>query len=243
MTLGIRQRRAERRRRFRVARWLLVVAMIAGLGVVSYQTGAKIAQGRVGGLEEEITRLSTRERDLGERAARLEVELAAARAELARWQARYQADVPTGKARELLALTGDLLDKGVPPERIGMMIKAAGRKLDCVGEPATRRFLVRTPLYRGANDAVTFADNAITVTAAGASAKDANGNPEAWFDPAQPVTVSFVGLGGEPSKVSGLLPLHHAMVWNGAEYRFSIIATDRRGFVNASADRCTLPSG
>jgi hypothetical protein len=243
MTLGIRQRRAERRRRLRAARWALVVASIAGFGVGSYQMGAKIAHGRIGGLEDEISRLSARERDLGERAARLEVELSAAQAELARWQARYEADVPTGKARELHALMGKLLRQGVAAERIGLMIEAAGRDLDCVDEPSTRRFLVRTPLYRGANDAVTFAANAITVTAAGVSARDPNGNPEAWFDPAQSVKISFAGLGGATSEVSGMLPLHHTMLWNGAEYRFSIVAAEQRGFVYASADRCSLSDG
>ncbi len=241
MTLGIRQRRAEQRRRWRVLKWLVVVGAIGVLGVVSYQTGAEISHGEIANLEDGIARLTVRERDLGERAAQLQIELAAARRELAQWQARYEADVPTGKARGLLALAGDQLDRGVTAERIGFMIEAAGRKLDCTGEPATRRFLVRTPIYRGANAAVTFAGNAITVTATGSSAKDVRGNPEAWFDPAEPVVVNFTGLGGVPSVARGPLPLHHTVLWNDTEYRFSIVAAEQRGFIAISADRCRFP--
>ena len=241
MTLGIRQRRAERRRRWRVVRVLAIVGAIAALGGIAYQTGAEISHGRIAGLESEIDRLTVRDRDLGERNARLAVDLEAARNELAQWQTRYEADVPRGKAHELMELTDRLLDSGVAAERIGMMIAAAGKKLDCSGEPATRRFLVRTPIYRGANDAVTFADNAITVTASGASAKNADGRPEAWFDAGEPVTLTVTAIGGGRSEANGVLPLHHTLVWQDAEYRISVVAADTRGFVLASVERCLLP--
>ena len=122
------------------------------------------------------------------------------------------------------------------------MIAAAGQTLKCTGEPAVRRFLVRTPIYRGANDAVTFAENAITVTASGVSAKDINGKPEAWFDPAEPVTLRITSIGGTTREASGPLPLHHTILWHDAEYRFSVVAADQRGFVLASAERCALPA-
>jgi hypothetical protein len=242
MTLGIRQRRAERQRRWRIIRGLLIVGTIAAVVGVAYQTGAEISRGRIAGLESEIARLTARERDLGERNARLEVDLATARGEVAQLQTRYAADVPTGAARALMLQTGELLGRGVAAERIGTMIAAAGQTLKCAGEPATRRFLVRTPIYRGANDAVTFAENAITVTASGASAKDINGKPEAWFDPAEPVSLRVTTIGGTTSEAGGALPLHHTVLWHDAEYRFSVVAADQRGFVLASAERCALPA-
>lgn len=241
MTLGIRQRRAERQRRWRVIRGLAIIVGLAAYGFIAYQTGAEISHGRITGLESELSRLTTRERELGERGARLEVELAAVREELVKWQTRYDADVPSGKAHELMQQTRALLDNGVAAERIAMMITAAGAKLECSGKPATRRFLVRTPIYSGANDAVTFADNAIIMTARGASATNRAGQPEAWYDPAAPVTLRISTIGGETSEVTGLLPLHHTVLWNDAEYRFSVVAAEQRGFVLASADRCDLP--
>lgn len=221
-------------------RGALLIAAIGGLGALLYQTGAEISHGRVAGLEAEIARLADRERELGERAARLEIELAAARRETAHWKARYAADMPTGKARDLLVLAGDLLAQGVAAERIGQMMERAGRKVDCSGEPATRRFLVRTPIYRGANNAVTFANNAITVTASGASATDSSGNPEAWFDPALPINIRFTEIGGTPQEINGVLPLHHSVLWHDGEYRFSLVAAEQRGFVNVSAEHCRL---
>ncbi|MEK9662205.1 MAG: hypothetical protein VW644_10805 [Alphaproteobacteria bacterium] len=237
MTLGIRQRRAERQRRWRVIRGFLIVGGLAVYSFIAYQTGAEISHGRIAGLESEIARLAARESELGERGARLEVELAAVRNDLAQWQTRYDADVPSGKAHDLMLQTEALLDDGVAADRIARMIAAAGARLDCSGDPATRRFLVRTPIYSGANDAV----NAITVTARGASASNSAGQPEAWFDPAKPVTLRVSTLGGESSEATGLLPLHHAVLWDDAEYRFSVVAAGQRGFVLASADRCDLP--
>lgn len=241
MTLGIRQRRAERQRRWRVVRGFLIVGGLVAYGFIAYQTGAEISHGRISGLESEIARLTAREAELGERAARLEVDLDAARNDLVQWQTRYDADVPSGKAHDLMLQTRALLDQGVAAERIGRMIAAAGAKLKCAGEPATRRFLVRTPIYSGANDAVTFADNAITVTARGASATNGEGRPEAWFDPAKPVTLRVTAIGGETSEATGLLPLHHSVLVNDAEFRFALVSAEQRGFVLASADRCALP--
>ena len=48
--------------------------------------------------------------------------------------------------------------------------------------------------------------------------------PEAWFDPAKPVTVFFTRLGGETTSTVGVLPLHHAVVVGDLEYRFSVVA-------------------
>ncbi len=111
---------------------------------------------------------------------------------------------------------------------------------DCKGEPATRRFLVKTPIYQGANDSVNFAANTITVTASGVSATDDAGNPEAWFDPALPITVQFAELGGGQSDVQGILPLHHSLVINDREHKFSIVA-GARGFANVTGDECRYP--
>src|SRR3546814_9216478 len=82
----------------------------------------------------------------------------------------------------------------------------------CDGEPDTKRFIVSTELQSGgANDAVSFGERAITVTAVGAAARNANGNLEAWYDPQKPVTVTFTQLGGKTIQADGMLPLHHSV--------------------------------
>jgi hypothetical protein len=95
-------------------------------------------------------------------------------------------------------------------------------------------------LHRGANDSVSFADNAITVTAEGRSATTAEGAPEAWFDAGQPIKVRFVLIGGRSEEVSGVLPLHHALVAGDYEHRFTVLGGDR-GFIRVAAERCKYP--
>ena len=104
----------------------------------------------------------------------------------------------------------------------------------------TRRFLLQTPLYNGANRSVSFANNTVTVEGEGESARDSDGKPEAWYDPAKPVRIRFTMIGGETSEVSGKLPLHHSVVADGAEQRFSVVAGER-GFVEIVGDRCRFP--
>jgi hypothetical protein len=74
----------------------------------------------------------------------------------------------------------------------------------------------------------------------GARARDAAGNPQAWFDPSQPVTVRLARLGGKSLDATGALPLHRSMVDGDREYRLSIVAAPR-GFAQVTLERCRFP--
>ena len=141
----------------------------------------------------------------------------------------------------LLGQMQDKLDKGVKLERLEFLVASADNPRECETEPATKRFLVQTPLYSGANDWVSFANGTMTVTAQGDSAVSSTGQVEAWFDPAKPVTARFTAVGGKVSEESGLLPLHTAIVHDGYEYRFTVVAAGTRGFVQVTGDRCKYP--
>jgi len=80
----------------------------------------------------------------------------------------------------------------------------------------------------------------ITVTASGESAVNQNGQVEAWFDIDKPITVAFTQLGGETVSKTGLLPLHHALIGQGNEHRFTI-SSGPRGFVLVTGQRCAYP--
>ncbi len=241
MSLGLSDHKAAKRRRWRLIRWLFTLAFVAVLGAASYRGGSELARREVSRLQQEVGALTTDIAALREENVQLQEQAEAARLSEAQWQKRFEAEVPTGKSRELLALIEAQTEKGADPARIEFLVGAAANERSCEDLPKTKRFLVRTPLYEGANDAVTFGDNAIVVTAQGESATDADGNPEAWFDPAKPVTLSFIGLGGGGSEVSGVLPLHHSVVRGDKEYRFSIVAAERQGFVSATEERCAYP--
>jgi len=241
MSLGFRDQKEAKRRRWRFIRLLFSTAVLVGLGVVAYQTGTLLANREVSVLRLEVERQSTDIAALSDENAILLQQAEAARQAEAEWRDRYEADVPTGKSLELLALIKEQMNKGADPGRIEFLVGAAAKKRSCDGESRTKRFLVRTPIYEGANDAVAFADNTVIVTAQGESATDANGNREAWFDVAKPVKLRFAEPGGGGTEAAGLLPLHHSVVRGDKEYRFSAVAAERQGFLSVTAERCDFP--
>ena len=85
-----------------------------------------------------------------------------------------------------------------------------------------------------------FADSRLTVQGEGGAARDANNNPVAWYDPAEPVSVSFITIGGETELVEGYLPINHAVVLGDSEYRFAI-TEGPRNFALVTAERCDYP--
>lgn len=241
MSLGFRDQKEASRRKWRLFRLLFTTAVLLALGVFAYQTGKVLAKREVISLRLEVDRQAAEIVALGDENAELRRQTEAAGLAEADWRKRYETEVPTGKSRELFALIQDQLGKGADPGRIEFLVGTAANKQSCDAVPVTKRFLVRTPLYDGANDASTFADRTIVVVALGESATDAEGNPEAWFDPAKPVVLRFVEPGGGGTEATGLLPLHHSVVRGDSEYRFAITAAERRGFVSVTAERCAFP--
>ena len=240
LSLHESRRRSRRQRRARVTKWLVIVAMLGGLGYGAYASGTALAEHEVQRLQKDKEELARRIATLEEENDRRQAAAAGASLREQQWRQRYEHDVPAGPSKGLLGLLNERLNDGVRPERLALAIGAAVNKPDCENKPVTKRFIVRTPLHPGGNDTVSFADNAITVTAEGRSSVE-NGNPRSVFDPAQPVTAAFTLLGGKKSEASGVLPLHHSVVAGGSEYRFSVVAAEARGLVHVTADRCRMP--
>ncbi len=243
MSLGLHETRQRRQRRVRwaIAKWVISLGLIVAAGVFAYQTGTGLAEREVIGLNREIETLSDKAAALQRDNTELRANEILAQKRLREAQARYDKDVPTGRMAALLGQLQAKLDKGVKLERLEFLIASADNPRDCEAEPATKRFLVQTPLYSGANDSVSFASGTVTVTTQGDSAVSGEGKVEAWFDPAKPVTARFTALGGKVTEAAGLLPLHATVVHDGYEYRFTVVAAGTRGFVQVTGDRCTYP--
>lgn len=243
MTLGLRESRTHerRQRRQRLVKWLFLLGCMTAGGVALYKTGATLAQGEIRQLQAETQRLSASVAEAEKRNLDLMASAEQAKLDAQEWQRRYEHDVPKGETRQVYALVAAQLAAGATEERLAFLIKSAGANQSCANDPVTKRFLVKTPVSGGANHSVSFADNAITVIGEGQSAMNAANQPEAWFDPAKPVTVLFSGLGGKTSQVTVKLPLHHSVVLGEHEYRFTVTTGDSRGFVNVTADRCKFP--
>ena len=239
MSLGLSGTRSNSRRR-RFFRGVLIAVVLSGLGIGGYVSGSDLARREVSHLRDVNNQLSERVETLTQSTDRLQALAKAAQEREREWRDRYGQDVPTGKIKALLSLVETHLAAGADLERIELFVDAAARAPVCDNRPRTKRFLVRTSLYAGPNDSVSFAANALTVTASGEAATDVNGNPEAWFDPAKPLTLQVTAIDGNQSEAIGPLPLHHAIVWGDTEYRFSAVKGAARGFVHVTADRCTI---
>ena len=225
-SLGLRERRARRHRerRWRVIRWLLSLAAIVAAGFYSYETGRRLAEREVVRLQEEIVALNEAIETIEKEKAGLAGGAKAADKRAQDWEQRYRREVPTGPARQLYDLAQTKLDEGVDAARLRFVLSQAREQKVCDEEVQTKRFFVKTPLYRGANDSVGFDRNRITITARGAATVNEAGSPLAQFDPAEPVVARFAQLGGATSETSGTLPIHHSVVIGDSEFRFSLIA-------------------
>ncbi len=224
-----------------MARLLLYGCVIGLVFYWAYDMGGERVAARNAALQQQLDQVADDNRRLREETDAAIRVRADAEEKLAEARRRYRADVPTGVERDLMRAVRLRLEGGVPSERLAQVIGAAQIDPGCAPEVITRRFLVQTPFSSGANAAVTFAGNAITVTGSGERARDAAGNPEQWFDPAAPVRIAFTAPGGAQSVAEGLLPLHHAVAIGDRAHNFTIAAADTRGFVNVTEQVCDYP--
>lgn len=232
-------------RRYRQRFWgglirlVVFVGVVAGTALVSYQFGIEDLESQVRGYRQEIHALETRQERLQQENA--DIRLAVERAKLAieDWERRYASDVPAGDRRAMLDLLTDRLTTGVDPERLAFLIQSAENQRDC--EPVeTKRFLIKTPIYDGANTSVSFAGEAVALTGSGESELTADGLPQAWYDPRKPVSITLTRIDGETREITGLLPLQQSIVHAGVEHHF-LLRPGARGFVQVAAERCAYP--
>lgn len=221
-------------------RWLFVIAIAVGAGYYAWDFGTELARKEVRVLQTQLAQANADSAQLQTDITGLETALREERGLVAQWRDRYEAEVPTAEDAALLRAIQDRIGNGVSRERLAEVIGLAQERDICEPLPETRRFVVQNPVYSGANDTVSFADTAIIVTAIGESQINAGGRPEAWFDPAKPVTVYFTRPGGETTSTAGVLPLHHAVVVADREFRFSIIAGNR-SFAEIAGRTCVYP--
>jgi cell division protein FtsB len=242
MPMGFRDDRRRRRRRFQFAllRWLLALAAIVGAGVYAYQTGVRLAEKGVVSRDEQIRSLGARVDELQAQAQTHRAELAAERARADDWRQRYERDVATGEVKGLFDLVQAKLAAGVDAQRLRWVLERTGPKRDCDPRPQVRRVAVQTPISRGPAVPAAFAGGAVGVSLLGASARDAAGNPEAWFDPKQPVTIRLTRPGGKPTETQGLLPQQQSLIEGDREYRLAVVVGSR-GFAQVSVERCRFP--
>ena len=217
-----------------------MLLIIGGAGYFSYVGGEKLAREQVVVLEQRIGDLNDESSTLRTEMAGLEAAVRDAGAEVAKWRRRYADEVPNETEKAILDLVRQRQADGVSLGRLAFVVSEAREDPTCVTDPVTRRFVVQTPIFNSGNGSVSFANNTVVVTAEGTPSRSGAGAPEAWFDPAAELIARFAHIGGTVSETRGVLPLQHAMVVDGVEYRFGLVAGDR-SFVNVTADACQYP--
>ena len=91
--------------------------------------------------------------------------------------------MPSDEEKVLLGTIRERISDGVNPDRLAFVLGAVNNTPECFGEPATRRFIVRTELSTEGNDTVSFADQTILITARGETSRSDTGQVQSWFDP------------------------------------------------------------
>jgi hypothetical protein len=219
---------------FLVVLGILGLAFGAGFWLGNQNAGQqeRILQRRVESLldEQEVLQDSVTE-------LRVEAQTAVSRYE--QLQETYKEVLPEGPMQELVALVKQQLDDGRSAERLAFLIRSARPPKNC-SEPETKRFVVLTPAYDGPGGQISIADGALIVKASGQSAVDAQGRPEAWYDPSKKVKVEFSGRERTAETKGGIMPLRHSVIVEDREYRFTI-AAGARSFAKVTFDSCDYP--
>ncbi len=243
MSLGLHDTHERRRRRARrsFARWLFALGAIVAVGMIAYEIGSSLAEREVEELGQRLAELSDRVEEVEQQNTGLQADLILKDRRLKDSVLRYEREVPSGSLAALMGRIREKLEAGVDEDRLGFLIDSAGNPRSCDNKPVTKRFMVRTPISRSENDSVSFANNRITITALGESALNAEGKVEAWFDPAQPITLRLAQIGGRTTVEKGKLPLHASVIVKDKEYKYSVVAGQQRGFVEITGDRCDYP--
>jgi FtsZ-binding cell division protein ZapB len=244
MSLGLSDRQARARRQliWGLVKWSVALAGIGLAGLFAYRTGTSLAELDVTRLKERVAALSAQIETLQTDNTNLKAAAAQAQAQAKHWEQRYAADVPTGNPKAILDLAARKLAEGVAMDRLTFLINAAANPRVCDDKPEVKRVIVKTPLNKpGKDGAIAFADRKITITIDGQSVVNAKGQKEAWFDPAQPITLHIAELGGKTTDAAGVIPLQQTLISGDSEFSFAVAADDKRGFAVVTAQRCNFP--
>lgn len=169
----------------------------------------------------------------------LRADVQTAEARLKQLRDEIQSQMPDGPVGELLRLVRKQVEEGSDPERLSFLIRSGRPPRNC-SEPETRRFVVSTPTYKGPDSTVSIAEGRVVIKASGVSARNDKGQAEAWYDPSRAISLDFLKPDGQKDTKKGVMPIHHGIVIDEREYRFTI-EEGARSFAKVTFDSCDYP--
>jgi cell division protein FtsB len=222
----------------RMTNAISMVLVIALSACVGFWMGKQYGVEQNISLEDQVESLTKERNVLQSNVTELRAEAQTANTRYEQIKAEYNAILPEGPMQDLTKLVRQQLDQGMAPERLSFVINSARPPTGCT-DPETKRFVVSTPNYSGPDSSASVAEGGIIVKAKGVSASNKDGQPEAWYDPAQNVEISFISPEGTEVK-KGALPIRHSVVHAGREYRFTI-EEGAKSFAKVVFDSCAYP--
>ncbi|MBE7635650.1 hypothetical protein GUA87_02245 [Sneathiella sp. P13V-1] len=238
--LGLSEKRKAKERRSKFFKFVFYLLLLGAAGAYGYFEGQSEADRKVA-LADEQRRVLLKENDnLTEKTRAAMDKQSAALAEARAWRDKYEKEIPTGEPLEILNLARTRLEEGLDPVRIKNLITLAQNTENCSLKPTTKRFIVNTPIYQQPGNSISLADGSVTVSGLGASTLNADGKPEAWYDPSKPVAITFTKIGGKTEKVEGVLPISKSLVFGSDEFRFTV-QQGNQSFAVISVTRCDFP--
>lgn len=233
---GSRYRRRASETKRRTTATVISLIVVAGLG---YWYGGEVIKSGEAAYKQQAILLKDENKRLEDSVTQLRTQVETLQIHYKQLEQRYTAEVPTGDLKTLSDLAREQLSDGIAAQRLAFVIQSARPPRNC-SEAQQKRFVVKTPSYKGPDSAVSFGNGLITVTAEGTAAIGASGNAEAWYDPSKPVKVRMIQIGGKEIIKEQLLPIHHSIVIGNKEYRFTVAAGDR-SFISVTSDSCDYP--
>lgn len=232
MSLGLAHRKELQKRRSRrfwaFFKFTLFLSIVIGSSYFAYDTGVQITYQQMGRSKNNFDQ---QEAEL----TKLRIDLGKTEAELN----KLQALLPNQEMQDLLQIINKKAVSGIDPGRMARLINGLTNDETCADQSQAKRFMISTPISQSADGSVSFYRGLITITGKGSPTLSENGNPEAWFDPTKPVTVTFTLPGGVTQEASGLLPLYHSVIVKNKEYRFTLIS-GRRSFADITVISCDI---
>jgi len=232
-------RRYRRRFLMVVVKTTLFLAFLMSVGLFSYQTGVQQFEARNLDQQARVETLAGQVGELELQVAKLTQAGVNAESRATRCEERLVQETPKAEKAQLLSLLSSRLAAGISAERLAFVISHTENERQC-DQPTMKRLVINSPLSRSATQSVSFFNGFVTVSGDGQPARDANNNPEAWFDPTKPVVVRIVTHGGEESVVTGVMPLHHSVVVDKTQYRFTIVG-GTKSYAEVTIDKCPYP--
>lgn len=225
-------------RRFNKA--LLFATVMGGFFALGFFIGGQNAVVQNGTLKMELADRDDRLKTMQDELTTVRAEAQTATSRLEQLKTQYEKDIPQeGPMREIVDMVRKQIDDGMAADRLAFVIRSARPPRNC-SDPTSKRFIIKTPAYKGADSIVAVGEGAVVVSGVGASARSRDGQMESWFDPTQPVNVTFKTSSGESERKSGLLPFQHSVIASGKEYRFTL-AEGEKSFVKVTFDSCDYP--